>query len=98
MSTPATLTNVGAILEHGRHSILVGIEVHVSFPRGLPAGAVLHSDSNRLQWSKKLYNAPRKQKRDIMALGPNSTRLVALHVFYRFLFIHWKNVFLGNLF
>lgn len=75
---------MGAILEHGGNSILVGVEVHVRFSRGLPAGAVLHSDSNRLQWSKKLNNEQRKQKRNIMVLGPNSTSLMAPHVFYRF--------------
>lgn len=57
----AALTNMGPILEHSCNSILMGIEVHISFSSGLPTGTVFHGDSNRLQWSKKL-NKQREPK------------------------------------
>lgn len=52
---------MGPILEHSCNSILMGIEVHISFSSGLPTGTVFHGDSNRLQWSKKL-NKQESQK------------------------------------
>lgn len=60
--TMVALTNVGPVLEHSCNSILMGIEVHISFSSGLPTGTVFHGDSNRLQWSKKLNNKQMKPK------------------------------------
>lgn len=50
------MMDMGPVLEHGGNGVLVGLEVHVSLPGGLPAGAVLHGDPHRLQWSKEVYN------------------------------------------
>lgn len=52
---------MGPILEHSCNSILMGIEVHISFSSGLPTGTVFHGDSNRLQWSKKLNKESQKE-------------------------------------
>lgn len=48
------MLDMGPVLEHGGNSILMGIKVNISFSGGLPAGAVLHGDSHRLQWGKEL--------------------------------------------
>lgn len=56
------MMNVGPILEHCCNSILMGLKVHISFSSGLPAGAVFHGDSNRLERSEKLNDKQRQSR------------------------------------